>query len=192
MGTSINFNEKKGFICDMDGVIYHGNRILPGVAEFIQWLHEENKEYLFLTNNSGYTPRELNQKLARMGLGSGRQGNVALDLNDGAVERKLAQGTRHGVAIEPQLFAHLGQRRCIETGFVQQGNDTFAGLSHHTRRGGSGVRVEHLGALGSTHAARAALGNQSRGNAFISGRPRSMGNGAGRKSRLLGSRRVHG
>ena len=24
----IDFNEKKGFICDMDGVIYHGNRIL--------------------------------------------------------------------------------------------------------------------------------------------------------------------
>ncbi len=68
MHTSIDFNEKKGFICDMDGVIYHGNRILPGVAEFIQWLHEEDKEYLFLTNNSGYTPRELNQKLARMGL----------------------------------------------------------------------------------------------------------------------------
>ena len=68
MHTSIDFNEKKGFICDMDGVIYHGNRILPGVAEFIDWLHEEDKEYLFLTNNSGYTPRELNQKLARMGL----------------------------------------------------------------------------------------------------------------------------
>ena len=64
----IDFNEKKGFICDMDGVIYHGNRVLPGVAEFIQWLHDENKEYLFLTNNSGYTPRELSQKLARMGL----------------------------------------------------------------------------------------------------------------------------
>lgn len=66
--TTINFNEKTGFICDMDGVIYHGNQILPGVAEFIQWLHDEKKEYLFLTNNSGYTPRELNQKLARMGL----------------------------------------------------------------------------------------------------------------------------
>ena len=64
----INFNEIKGFICDMDGVIYHGNQILPGVAEFIQWLHETKKEYLFLTNNSGYTPRELHQKLARMGL----------------------------------------------------------------------------------------------------------------------------
>ena len=64
----LDFNEKKGFICDMDGVIYHGNSILPGVAEFIQWLQEERKEYLFLTNNSGYTPRELQQKLSRMGL----------------------------------------------------------------------------------------------------------------------------
>lgn len=42
----IDFNEKKGFICDMDGVIYHGNRVLPGVAEFIQWLHDENKGIL--------------------------------------------------------------------------------------------------------------------------------------------------
>ena len=64
----IDFSTKKGFICDMDGVIYHGNQVLPGVHDFISWLHRENKEYLFLTNNSGHTPRELQQKLARMGL----------------------------------------------------------------------------------------------------------------------------
>ncbi len=64
----IQFEQKKGFICDMDGVIYHGNKILPGVAEFIDWLHREKKEFLFLTNNSGSTPKELQQKLARMGL----------------------------------------------------------------------------------------------------------------------------
>jgi len=64
----INFNEIKGFICDMDGVIYRGNQIIPGVREFIDWLHAENKKFLFLTNNSCYTPRELQQKLARMGL----------------------------------------------------------------------------------------------------------------------------
>ena len=65
---SIDFQKKKGFICDMDGVIYHGNQVLPGVPEFIRWLNEENKSYLFLTNNSGSTPKELQQKLARMGL----------------------------------------------------------------------------------------------------------------------------
>ena len=64
----IDFKAKQGFICEMDGVRYHGNRILPGAAEFVQWLQGENKEYLFLTNNSGMTPRELQQKLARMGL----------------------------------------------------------------------------------------------------------------------------
>lgn len=64
----INFNAKKGFICDMDGVIYHGNKILPGVTEFVSWLQKENKNYLFLTNNSGLTQKELHQKLLRMGL----------------------------------------------------------------------------------------------------------------------------
>lgn len=64
----INFNEKKGFICDMDGVIYHGNKILPGVIDFINWLQRTGKEFLFLTNNSGSTPKELQQKLDRMGL----------------------------------------------------------------------------------------------------------------------------
>ena len=60
--------DKKGFICDMDGVIYHGNELIPHVQEFISWLEENNKSYLFLTNGSGRSPRELAQKLARMGL----------------------------------------------------------------------------------------------------------------------------
>ncbi len=59
---------KSGFICDMDGVIYHGNKILPGVREFVDWLQRKNKNFLFLTNSSHYTPKELQQKLARMGL----------------------------------------------------------------------------------------------------------------------------
>ena len=60
--------EKKGFICDMDGVLYHGSRLLPGVTEFVNWLKDEGKSYLFLTNSSQYTPLELRHKLGRMGL----------------------------------------------------------------------------------------------------------------------------
>ena len=59
---------KKGFICDMDGVIYHGNQLLPGVKDFVDWLYRENKQFLFLTNNSGKTQLELSQKLGNMGL----------------------------------------------------------------------------------------------------------------------------
>ena len=57
---------KQGFICDMDGVIYHGNRLLPGVKEFVDWLYRENKHFLFLTNSSERSPKELQQKLARV------------------------------------------------------------------------------------------------------------------------------
>lgn len=59
---------KKGFICDMDGVIYHGNKLIDGVKEFVNWLYDNNKQFLFLTNNSQKSPKELQQKLARMGL----------------------------------------------------------------------------------------------------------------------------
>ena len=59
---------KSAFICDMDGVIYHGNRLIPGVTEFVSWLHENDKKFLFLTNSSERSPRELAQKLGRMGL----------------------------------------------------------------------------------------------------------------------------
>ncbi len=64
---------KRGFICDMDGVIYHGNKLLDGVKEFLSWLEEKDRKYLFLTNSSERAPRELHQKLARLGLDVGEE-----------------------------------------------------------------------------------------------------------------------
>lgn len=60
--------EKVGFICDMDGVIYHGSKVLDGVTEFITWLQKNNKKFVFLTNSPERTPHELSMKLKRMGL----------------------------------------------------------------------------------------------------------------------------
>ena len=66
--TMERLRDKQGFICDMDGVIYHGNRLLPGVKEFVKWLEDNGKNFLFLTNSSERTKLELQQKLDRMGL----------------------------------------------------------------------------------------------------------------------------
>ena len=60
--------EKKGYICDMDGVIYHGNRLIDGAKEFVDWLKNQKKRFLFLTNSSRSSPKELKQKLAHMGI----------------------------------------------------------------------------------------------------------------------------
>jgi NagD protein len=67
----VSMNELRGkqaFICDMDGVIYHGNRLLPGVEPFLDWLKASDKKFLFLTNSSERSPRELREKLKRLGV----------------------------------------------------------------------------------------------------------------------------
>ncbi|MCU0456707.1 MAG: HAD-IIA family hydrolase [Bacteroidales bacterium] len=64
---------KAGFIIDMDGVIYHGNKLLPGVTEFLSWLETSEKKYLFLTNASQRTPKELHEKLKRLGINVGEE-----------------------------------------------------------------------------------------------------------------------
>lgn len=63
-----NIKSKLGFICDMDGVIYHGNKVLDGVHDFINWMLENDKKFVFLTNSPERTPHELSMKLERMGL----------------------------------------------------------------------------------------------------------------------------
>ena len=60
--------KKRGFICDMDGVIYHGDQLLPGAQTFVEWLKKESKKFLFLTNSSEKSPRELKEKLDRLGI----------------------------------------------------------------------------------------------------------------------------
>ena len=58
----------KAFICDMDGVIYHGNRLLPGVVDFVAWLKRENKKFIFLTNCAVRSQRQIHEKLANLGI----------------------------------------------------------------------------------------------------------------------------
>ncbi|MCL2233578.1 MAG: HAD-IIA family hydrolase [Treponema sp.] len=68
MKNLTEIRQKRAFIIDMDGVIYHGNKLLKGAAELVEWLEKNNKAYLFLTNSSERSPIELAQKLLRLGI----------------------------------------------------------------------------------------------------------------------------
>ena len=58
----------KNYLTDMDGVILRGTALIPGAAEFIQRLRMKDIPFLILTNNSQYTQRDLQVRLAYMGL----------------------------------------------------------------------------------------------------------------------------
>ncbi len=54
----------------MDGVIYRGNKLIPGAKKFVRRLRDGGHKFVFLTNNAERTPEELQAKLARMGIHS--------------------------------------------------------------------------------------------------------------------------
>jgi NagD protein len=58
----------KNYLIDMDGVLLRGSTLIPGAAEFIQSLRAQGIPFLIFTNNSEYTPRDLQVRLHYMGL----------------------------------------------------------------------------------------------------------------------------
>lgn len=52
----------------MDGVIYRGSKIIPGADVFVNTLVEKKIPFLFLTNNSRHTRRDVVTRLDRIGI----------------------------------------------------------------------------------------------------------------------------
>jgi NagD protein len=59
---------KKGFLIDMDGVIYGNDLLIPGADKFIEQLQKRKIPFLFMTNNSQRTPLDTVNKVAKMGI----------------------------------------------------------------------------------------------------------------------------
>jgi NagD protein len=56
------------YLMDMDGVLVHEDRLIPGADRFVERLQEAGHRFLVLTNNSIYTPRDLAARLSLTGL----------------------------------------------------------------------------------------------------------------------------
>lgn len=59
---------REAFLIDMDGVLVHEARPIPGAGELIARLEEAGRKFLVLTNNSIYTRRDLYARLRRVGI----------------------------------------------------------------------------------------------------------------------------
>ena len=56
------------WLTDMDGVLWHEGKPIPGAMELIQKWTDSETPFLVLTNNSIYTPRDLSARLRAGGL----------------------------------------------------------------------------------------------------------------------------
>jgi NagD protein len=58
----------KHYLIDMDGVLVRGRNMIPGADQFIARLKAREAEFLVLTNNPVYTPRDLAHRLQTIGI----------------------------------------------------------------------------------------------------------------------------
>ena len=58
----------RAFIFDLDGCVYTGNALVPGVQAFLQRLRQKGRRILFVTNNSREGGELLQAKLTRLGI----------------------------------------------------------------------------------------------------------------------------
>lgn len=61
-------NEVECWLTDMDGVLVHEGKALPGAADLIKQWRAAGISFLVLTNNSIFTPRDLAARLRNAGL----------------------------------------------------------------------------------------------------------------------------
>src|SRR5438034_2244670 len=84
-----------GYLIDMDGVIYRGSELIRGADRFIAELRRLEVPFLFLTNNSQRTRRDVATKLQRLGIDVGEEHVFTCAM---ATARFLAQQKPKGTA----------------------------------------------------------------------------------------------
>ena len=65
---TINLEDKKLYLFDMDGTIYLGNKLFEGVDEFLKKIEKDNGKFVFITNNSSRSVVDYVKKLHNLGL----------------------------------------------------------------------------------------------------------------------------
>lgn len=112
--------QMEGFLIDLDGTLYRGNQALPHAKEFVEWLMQTGKRYLFVTNNSAPLPGEVAEKLQRMGIPTD-EGHIFTS------SQATAMYIREHAARENPTYYAIGEKGLFtaleEAGFVYEENN---------------------------------------------------------------------
>lgn len=123
-----DLREIRCFILDMDGTFFLGESLLPGALEFISYLRETGREFLFLTNNSSRHAEYYAEKLARLGLSCNAENILTAGEATAYYIKMLKPGAGVFLLGTPELEAEFRRHRfeltAEEPDFVVLGFDT--------------------------------------------------------------------
>ena len=90
-----SLGSKRLFLLDMDGTIYLDEQLFDGTLDFLNYVNQIGGKYLFLTNNSSRSVDAYVEKMARLGIKTGREDFLTsvdaliLYLRENGFEKKL-------------------------------------------------------------------------------------------------------
>jgi HAD superfamily hydrolase (TIGR01457 family) len=111
MNKNDSLAQVRCFLLDMDGTFYLGEQLLEGALEFIEVLRQQDREYLFLTNNSSKDSQQYAEKITRLGLPIPR-------------EKVLTSGeatAMHVQSQKPSARVYIVGTKALENEFIQRG-----------------------------------------------------------------------
>jgi len=128
-------------MCDMDGVLWRGDRAMPGLIEFFSFLREHKVRFILATNNATRTAAQYTEKLAEFGVRvSEAEILPSCDVVSDYLKTIAPPGTRVFVVGEAALADSIHARGFVvndtEAEIVVAGLDrqaTFAKLAQATR-----------------------------------------------------------
>ena len=105
----------RGFLMDLDGTVYMGERLIEGARAFFDVLRAQGKPWLFLTNNSSKDAAQYVAKLTRLGLPT----ELSQVLTSGEATAGYLNGVRPGARVyvvgTPALEAEFAARGFVVT-----------------------------------------------------------------------------
>jgi len=134
----------RGYLIDMDGVIYRGSEAIPGAAEFILYLQTTGIPFLFLTNNSGYMPLDVVVKLRKLNIETSemhvytsamataefvhkqRPRGTAFVIGEGGLLKAL-NDVGYAISREHPDYVIVGEGRVLNFELVEQAHRMIAG-----------------------------------------------------------------
>jgi 4-nitrophenyl phosphatase len=126
-GLAAGLRRKRAAIIDMDGVLWAGERPMPGLTKFFAALRERGVRFALATNNASRTPQQYAAKLARMGVAVGPDEVLtsAVATAEYLDQSAAAAGTGRRVFIigEDGLCQALGARGFTPLGLYETGAD---------------------------------------------------------------------
>lgn len=66
--TTIDWKQLKAVAIDLDGVVYFGNKVVPGTSVAVESFRKAGLKVFFITNNSGRNREEITTKINNMGI----------------------------------------------------------------------------------------------------------------------------